>query len=167
MNTVQQISPDPDVCRAVLDLLHTCFAFMEDRIDPPSSLMRMSQSMVQEHARDQMVLGVMDGGLMRACLFVTFKPGSLYLGKLAVDPACRGKGLAYNLLTHAEHVARENQLTRLEVQVRIELIDNHAYFERFGFHETDRTSHLGFERPTSISFAKELASALHPEGTPP
>ena len=45
----------------------------------------------------------------------------------------------------------------LELQTRIELTGNHAVFARLGFHETERTAHAGYARPTSITMRKALS----------
>ncbi len=91
-----------------------------------------------------------------ACVFLTNKPGRLYLGKLAVDPACRGKGLARQLIELAAARARERGLKVLELQTRIELVENHATFARLGFHKVAEDAHAGYDRPTGIVMQKTL-----------
>jgi hypothetical protein len=45
----------------------------------------------------------------------------------------------------------------LELQARVELTANHAAFARLGFHETGRTAHEGYDRPTSVTMRKTLS----------
>jgi hypothetical protein len=44
----------------------------------------------------------------------------------------------------------------LELQTRVELEENHAAFRAMGFAEAGRTAHPGYDRPTSITFRKDL-----------
>ena len=93
---------------------------------------------------------------LRACVFLTPKKGRLYLGKLAVDPAFQGQGLGRRLVKLAEERARALGFAVLELETRVELVENHAVFRRLGFIETGRKAHPGFDRPTSITFARRI-----------
>ncbi|MEI2652271.1 MAG: GNAT family N-acetyltransferase [Microthrixaceae bacterium] len=70
-----------------------------------------------------------------ACVFLTPKPGALYVGKLAVADSHRGQGLARRLIDRAEARAREMGLPALELQTRVELVENQAAFLAMGFRE--------------------------------
>ena len=48
-------------------------------------------------------------------------------------------------------------LTTLELQSRIELLENHAAFTAMGFVKTAETAHPGYDRPTTFTFRKALA----------
>jgi GNAT superfamily N-acetyltransferase len=80
----------------------------------------------------------------------------LYLSKLVTHPQHLRKGVARALVAQAEALAKEWNLNALELQSRVELIENHLVFERFGFVEVRRTAHAGFSEPTSITFRKSL-----------
>ena len=54
----------------------------------------------------------------------------------------------------AEQRARDLGLPVLELETRVELVENHLIFRRLGFVETGRKAHEGFDRPTSITFQK-------------
>lgn len=137
----------------VLDLIRSAFAGMEGRIDPPSSLHRLTAEGVAEQARSQEVW--VDAPL-RACMFLTVKPGRLYLGKLAVDPNLQGRGLGRAMIEKAEERTCALGFSVLELETRVELVENHEVFRRLGFVETGRTAHPGFDRPTSITFRKQV-----------
>ena len=79
-----------------------------------------------------------------------------YIGKLAVAETHRGRGLAATLIDHAETRARTLNMTRLELQTRIELVGNQAAFAAMGFVETARTAHKGYARPTSITYQRKI-----------
>lgn len=149
-----RVGPEP----AVLALIRESFAYMDGRIDPPSSMHRLSQAALAETARTAEIWAI--GTPPRACVILTPKRQALYLGKLAVAAEARGQGLARRLVELAESRARALGLTFLELQTRIELVDNHTTFVRLGFVETGRTAHAGFDRPTSITMRKMLTPAV-------
>ena len=135
---------------ATLALIQSAFAFMEGRIDPPSSMHRLT---VDDLAQSEVWV---IGAPPLACIVLTPKTDALYLGKLAVAEAERGKGHARTLIDHAEARARALGLSALELQTRIELIENQRTFEAMGFTELARTAHEGYDRPTSITYRRPL-----------
>jgi ribosomal protein S18 acetylase RimI-like enzyme len=138
----------------LLALIQRAFKGMEGRIDPPSSLHRLTTEGIAEQARTGEVWVI--GDPVAACVFLTVKPGRLYLGKLAVEPAQQGRGYGKALVRLAETRCAALGLPLLELETRVELVENHAVFRKLGFVETGRKAHAGFDRPTSITFAKTL-----------
>ena len=136
-------------------LLHDAFAYMEPRIDPPSSLHRMTPASLADEAARNELWAMLDPGPV-ACMILTVKPDHLYLGKLAVAETHRGRGLGRVMLDHAERRARALGRPALVLQTRVELVENHAAFARMGFAETGRTAHAGYDRPTSVTFTRHL-----------
>lgn len=142
---------------AVLRLLHENFAYMEARIDPPSSLHNLTAQHIADFACDEQLLVIEDqNGSPVACAFLTSKTNSIYVGKLAVAKQVRGRGYARQFFDYAEDCARSAGLAFLELETRIELTENHATFAKMGFVKTAETSHPGFDRPTSITMQKRL-----------
>lgn len=146
---------------AILALVQECFAYMEARIDPPSSMHRMTVESVRVHARDEEIWVAEDEtGALAACVFFTRKlaeadtPGRLYLGKMAVRPDFRGMGLARLMVEKACERANALGLPVLELQSRIELVENRRTFESLGFIKTSEDSHAGYDRPTSITMQR-------------
>ena len=92
----------------------------------------------------------------RACLILTPKGATLYLGKLAVDRGARGRGLSRQLIEHATDRARALGLPSVTLQTRVELVANQKTFETMGFVETGRTAHPGYDRPTSITYVRPV-----------
>ncbi len=144
---------DPYDWPGVLALIQRAFAGMEGRIDPPSSVHRLTAEGIAAQARTGEIWVVPP---LQACMFLTPKDGRLYLGKLAVEPALQGRGLARQLVALAEERARALGFAILELETRVELTENHAIFRHLGFVETGRKAHPGFDRPTSITFAKRV-----------
>jgi GNAT superfamily N-acetyltransferase len=127
---------------------------MEGRIDPPSSLRELSPDALTRQTQTGEIWII---GAPVACIFLTPKPGALYLGKLAVAESHRGHGLARRLINEAEERARVLRLPALELQTRVELAENQAVFHAMGFVEAGRTAHAGFDRPTSITYRRAVA----------
>jgi len=138
-------------------LLQDCFAYMSGRIDPPSSLDRMSvQDLGQKAKTETLFLYRDQNGTPQACLFAAQRKEALYLGKLAVAQNLRGQGIGRALIEQAASYAQSAGLCALELQTRVELVENHALFSRLGFLEIARSTHEGFDHPTSISFRRML-----------
>lgn len=138
----------------LLRLMHDCFAYMEGRINPPSSLGKMTSASLGETARAAEIWAI--GTPPIACMILTEKPAKLHLGKVCVAPTHQQLGLSKHLIAQAEVRARALRLPSLELQTRVELMDNHATFRALGFSEYARTAHPGFERPTSITMRKRV-----------
>ena len=156
MNLVKQLGPDADA-DAIHALLHDAFAYMADRIDPPSSLLRLTAQGIREFAQQNILLAIFGADKTPlACLFVTVKPDHIYLGKWAVHPDHRGQGYAKALLDWVETNAGQAQY--LELETRIELVENHAYFARQGFVITAETRHPGYTRTTGLTMRKTLSA---------
>ena len=152
----QRLSPGDPSLASVLDLMQTAFAYMEGRIDPPSSLTRTGLATLADAARDDELWSLHHDGRPIACMILTGKDDTLYLGKLATAADHRGTGLARRMIDQAARRARDMRLGSITLQTRIELRENHAAFRALGFVQTGTTAHPGFNRPTSLTFTKTL-----------
>ncbi|MEM9097447.1 MAG: GNAT family N-acetyltransferase [Pseudomonadota bacterium] len=151
---ISTAGPDTD-WEAIHALLTRAFAFMEGRIDPPSSLTRMAADCLARKAEAETVLLATNPGLI-GCLFAKPEGDALYLGKIAIDPDHQGQGVGRALVAAAEDLAQQNGQTALVLETRIELVENHTAFAHFGFVKTAETAHPGYDRPTSITMRKVL-----------
>lgn len=138
----------------VLALIQRSFSYMEGRIDPPSSMRELTVEGMSRHCESGEIWIL--GTPIVACMFLTPKEDCLYLGKLAVDGNKRGAGLARCLVEHALRRARDLRLPAIELQTRVELVENHATFSRLGFVQTGTTAHAGYDRPTSLVFRRPV-----------
>ncbi|MCX7644849.1 MAG: GNAT family N-acetyltransferase [Rhodobacteraceae bacterium] len=152
----RRLGPEDPALHGVWSLLRTTFAYMEGRIDPPSSMHRMTVEDVAAQAAQGELWAVEEDGRVVACVFLTPRRDALYLGKLAVAVSHRGRGIARQLVALAERRAREKGLPAIELQSRVELAENHAAFAAMGFRVTAETAHPGFDRPTSLTFVKPI-----------
>lgn len=137
-------------------LLVTCFAYMDGRIDPPSSLGAMMPESLRRKADRETLVTLWQGPSLAACGYLEDTGRSVCLGKLAVHPDHRGRGLAARIVAEAEAVARALGRPVLELQTRVELEENHATFARLGFREVARTAHPGYDRPTSVTMERPV-----------
>lgn len=145
---------DPFDWPALLALITRAFAGMEGRIDPPSSLHRLTAQGIARQAAEGEVWVI--GAPPVACIFLTPQADALYLHKLAVDPAAQRQGHARRLMALAETRARALGLGALELSARVELVENHASFRALGFQQVAETRHDGYDRTTSLTFRRPL-----------
>lgn len=154
---LRKIDADRDDMDALLQLIHAAFAYMDDRIDPPSSARMLDAVALREKARSETGFVIEHNGTAIACLFC--KPeatGLLYLGKLAVLPEMQNRGLGRKLLQAAEKLAQTLGLAGLRLETRVELVENHAAFLSWGFTKTAENRHQGYNRTTSIEMVKSM-----------
>ncbi len=140
----------------LLDLLRASYAFMEGRIDPPSSLGRFDARMLEEKSQDEILLLAEDRSRLVGCCFLKPAGEAFYIGKLAVDPEHQGRGIGRELIAFAAALARNEGMRTLELQTRIELTENHEAFAAMGFRKLGEVSHLGYDRPTSVKMSLDL-----------
>jgi predicted N-acetyltransferase YhbS len=155
--SIARIPSDFDRWDDVLVLIMRAFAFMDGVIDPPSSAHLLTVDRLREKARREIGFVALDGDRIVGCVFALERADDFYVGKLAVDPDRQGQGIGRRLMRAVELLALNRGKLALELQTRIELTANHAAFARLGFHETGRTAHEGYARPTSISVRKALS----------
>lgn len=157
-------APDDPRLPDILTLVQHSFAYMESRIDPPSSMHRLTVDAIAEQTLEGEVW--VKGTPPEACVFFTPKPGRLYIGKMAVADGARRKGIARRIIDLAEARAAALGLPELELQSRIELVENHQAFSKLGFTKTGEDSHAGFDRPTSIIMRRPVAPRIETEARP-
>ncbi|MGI4807584.1 MAG: GNAT family N-acetyltransferase [Janthinobacterium lividum] len=148
---------------AVRTLIQDAFAYMEKRIDPPSSASKLTpQSMAVDTASGALLLAERADELV-GCVFVRPMGDALYIGKLAVRPGLNRTGIGAALVEAAREEARARGLDVLELSTRIELTENHATFARMGFVKTAEVAHPGFKRPTSITMRAMVKPLVRPK----
>jgi len=157
--TQHRLTPLDDM-RAVHALLMDAFAYMASRIDPPSSLLRMHPTDLAQAAATGEVWIAGDTARLTAratpmaCMVLTARADTLYLGKFAIAPPYRGRGLARQMIEHAAARARARGLASVTLETRVELSENQAAFCALGFVETGRSAHAGYDAPTSITYRR-------------
>ena len=135
--------------RALLGLVHAAFAEYEGQLEPPSGAHTETAETIAERLQ-QGALVAEAGAEIVGCLFHRERANDLYVGRLAVLPAWRGRGIARVLLDAADGVARGRGLGGLMVGVRLQLPENIGFFTSVGFRPHDVGTHDGFRHPTFL-----------------
>jgi len=151
-----------DEAEAVCALIHRAFAAQPVATDPPSSAFQETPATIAEALTAGGGFGAEEAGRLVGAVLWEEKEGGLYLGRLAVEPAARGRGVARALVGAVEVEAMRHALPRLHLSVRLSLLDNRRLFASCGFVETMRSAHPGYSEPTSIAMEKRLG-VLHTE----
>ena len=154
---VTQIPVDFRRWDEVLSLILRAFAYMDGIIDPPSSAHLLTAERLKDKARQETGFLALEAGRIVGCIFVLERADDFYVGKLAVEPGLRGRGIGRRLMQAAEYLALSRGKSAIELQTRVELSGNHSAFSRLGFRESGRTAHAGYGWPTSITMRKVLS----------
>lgn len=141
---------------AIHALVADAFAYMDGRIHPPSSIHQWSPDRFAAAAKTGAAYIAEEDGALLGCGFGKATGDAWYIGKVAVTPRVRGKGVARAIVAMAEADAMQRGLAALELESRIELTDNHQTFSALGFSKVEETAHPGHDRPTSIRMRKPL-----------
>ena len=146
----RRLTKDDPALEDAFDVMRAAFAGMEGRIDPPSSITRMTlESLALDAQRAEVWV---TGDPVVGTVILTPREKVLYVGKLAVRD--RRGGVGRRLMALAEERAVALGYRWLELESRVELIEIHAVFKALGFREVGRTTHEGYMRPTSVVFRK-------------
>ncbi len=154
---VERASAQFDDWSALLDLIQSAFSYMENRIDPPSSMHLLTPETLASKASQETLFLVREESRLIGCAFADVRDDCVYVGKVSIAQEQQGKGIGKTLMSACEELARECGRDHLEIQVRVELVENHRFFGNLGFIKTGETAHAGYDRPTSITMRKKLA----------
>src|ERR1700747_3258961 len=87
-------------------LIREAFAYMDSRIDPPSSALRLTPQSMKTDADAGALLLAYRRDDLGGCVFARPKDDALYIGKLAVRPGLQGAGIGKKLVDAARDEAR-------------------------------------------------------------
>ena len=154
--TVRRVDPEGNDCRDVIDLILAAFDYMEGRIDPPPSAYRLTPDTIRTQTKRGLVLLVEMERVLLGCVFLTRGMQDFHLGKLAIVPACQRRGIGRSLFEASAEIPRAEGFREIELQTRVELIENQSAFTAIGFCEVGRTTHAGYDRPTFVTMRCQL-----------
>lgn len=154
MSTITLRAATLDDANTVLNVIHAAFEPYRGVLNPPSGAHKETQETIAQKIEtgggfiatlDDIVAGV-----------VVYQPEEtrLYLGRLAVLPEYRGKGIAHVLIAAVEELARQHGFPGVRLGVRVQLPQNRAFFERLGYQVTEYESHPGFTEYTFMNMEK-------------
>jgi len=132
-------------------------AFRDLPIDPPSSSLKETLADFAARLQSDTIFVASDAGELIGSIFCTLDDDALYVGRLAVRPDRRRRGVASALVDAAKAEARRRGAKRMTLGARIALPGNVALFRRHGFAIVRETCHPGFTTPTSYDMELALA----------
>ena len=124
-------------------------------INPRSSMLKETVADFAQRLRADTIFVAESDGALIGSIFCSPDGDALYIGRLAVAPDWRRRGVASALMEAAKEEARRIGAARITLKARISLASNIALFRRHGFAITGTETHAGFSAPTS--YAMELA----------
>ena len=133
-------------------------AFEEYRgvLDPPSGAHRETVENVRDKlASGTSVLALLDGRAVGS-VYYSAAPEYVYLGRLAVLPDYRGRGVGAALVDYVERAARALGRLRVRLGVRVALPQLRARYERLGYRVYEERYHDGYATPTYLMMEKVL-----------
>lgn len=139
-----------------MTLLHRAFAQYRDRLVPASGALSETQESIAALMERGRVLLAKVNDRAVGCVAVEDRGDCVYVGRLAVEPAARGRKLGLALMDAAETEARLMGGKRLRLDCRLALVENRAFFGALGFLEGRHLCHAGFAEPTYVELEKIL-----------
>ena len=127
-------------------------------IDPPSSLESIGIEAFKKKAQDEILIVAHDDGKLVGCAFAALRNDCSYLSKVAVALTSRRQGITRSMFKAADEIARQHGKPFLELQTRVELIENHLTFGALGFVKVAETAHPGYSRTTSITMRRRVGT---------
>ena len=130
------------------------FAYVDGWGDPPFLANRITKKDML--AEPGVVFLVEDNSDLVVGVFLNPKTDAMYLGKLSVDPLRQGEGIGRRSCEASVEVAKAQGYAEIELQARIEVVENHATFTAMEFCEAGRTANDGSDWPTSVTMKCRL-----------
>lgn len=156
MNSIEiQSASDADAA-AIAEILHQAFREYDGMLNPPSGVHKESADTVRAKMQTGHWLLAYSNGRAVGCVWCEPRDGFMYLGRLAVLPAQRGRGIGNALIDSVETRAKNAGFTRIRLGVRISLTEMRAAYERRGYVFVETHTHEGFSEPTYVTLEKQL-----------
>ena len=156
---IRRLQPNDQALSEVLTLIRTSFASMTGASIRPVRCTNSRYKTCQIRRKQV-------GSWLWATRWRPVKWPALYrmrsiLAKWRWDAILRGQGVGRLLVAACAEIAREMGHDRLELQVRIELVENQQAFAKIGFVKVSENCHPGYGCVTEITMQKIL-SAVKP-----
>ncbi len=147
----------PGDAAAVAGLIRAAFAVLPAPVDPPPPALGETAVSVAGVLAEGGGSGVWVGEVLAGAVLWQPRDGGLYVGRLSVHPAWRGRGIARRLMASVEQAARDIGLSCLCLSTRLAMVGNRALFAACGFVEMSVHAHPGHAAPTFVCLRKRLA----------
>jgi len=156
MSKIELRAATADDIPAIVDVTQAAFAEYASWLTPPSSVGGETPAKVREKLAAGHGVLALDGGQVVGSVYYAPEHDYIYLGRLAVLPAHRGRGIGAALVAEVERQARALGIARVRLGVRVALPRLRARYERLGYRVYEQRSHAGFAEPTYLMMEKVL-----------
>ncbi|HSD01692.1 MAG TPA: GNAT family N-acetyltransferase [Gaiellales bacterium] len=147
----------PEAAR-IAQVMRAAFGEYRGVLEPPSGALSLDARAVRDLMELGGILACESEGRIVACVFHRTHPDHVYLGRLGVLPAFRGRGPGARLVAEVEALAGATGRERVRLGVRLALPRNRAFFERLGYRQVGLDSHEGMTVPTFAWLEKRIGS---------
>lgn len=141
---------------AILNVLHTAYEEYRGKLDPPSGAHAETIESLATKLKTAHAMKAVIGQMLVGCVFFEREEDSLYFGRLAVLPTYRRHGIGRLLVDYVESYARQHQLARVTLGVRLAIPANIEYYTKLGYQIVRYSSHPGYTTLTSADMEKRL-----------
>jgi predicted N-acetyltransferase YhbS len=142
---------------AVRRLTRAAYEEHRELLDPPSGVHSETARAVERFLRlGGAMLALTDGETVGAVRYSRSDDDAIWLGRLAVLPSHRRRGIGRALVAAVEEKARRMGARRVTLGVRVQLPGNRALFESLGYRVDGERSHPGHDRTTWLHMSKAL-----------
>ena len=140
----------------IADIIIEAFSIYRGWLNPQPSALLESAATISEKLTVERCLVAEIAGAPAGCVMYKPEDGGVYLGRLAVRPIYRRRGIAQTLIAAVEAEAIRLGAAAVSLNVRVSLVGNQRLFADCGYHEIARHAHPGFAEPTFIEMQKRL-----------
>jgi GNAT superfamily N-acetyltransferase len=145
-----------DDCVTLAAIVHAAYREYEGKLTPPSGAHRETVESLAAKIESGGGAIAWQGDVGVGSVLFEPRGDAMYLGRLAVPPAYRRRGIGAMLVNFVEEHARANGFRRITLGVRLQLPENTAFYTKLGYHIAGYGCHPGFTEPTYMTMVKEL-----------
>lgn len=145
-----------DEVGVLLEILLRAYREYEGRLDPPSGVHSETVTSIRGKLAEGGALVCEVGGVAAGCVFYAPEAECLYVGRLAVVPEYRRRGIGDLLLRASERRAGALGFARVRLGVRVALGKLRAYYQARGYIPIAFRSHVGYTEATYVVMEKAL-----------
>ena len=148
---------DASQAELVLRLAIEAFGEFRDTLIPPPGILRESVDDVARSIQSGGAVIAWDGGVPVGSARFHPEPDHLYVGRVAVPPAFRRRGIASTMMNFIENHARSLGFTETRVQVRQALPSNVALYQSLGYSVQRADPHPSVPEASVLTLTKRLS----------
>src|SRR5579864_371986 len=112
----------------VAEMIVEAFSMYRESLNPPPSALLETATTILEKLKIERCIVAEIGGVTVGCVMCKPENAGVYLGRLAVRPTYRRRGIAQALIAAVEAEARRLGANTVSLGVRVPLVDNYRLF---------------------------------------